>query len=366
MTDVLNSLKYPKMKKIFCLTLTLALLLMMFLPLQQSSAADPVGASYTVNGRRLSAASAGDTSDWIEIAQYTHTDGTSYSLIVRENYINTYAGSGHYGDPTWQYSPYSSPLGTNYLNSGSRVRNAINNWFNGRATGPAVDNLSANAYLRSYTVQNNAANTLGTASTAAGLTNGFSKPTTNQVRTGDDIAFALSYGEAATFLSKTHFVRSLNPQTQTSNTLAITNYGKINIPQIYGYGMWLRSPGDIATTAGGLDYTGRAFQFQIDPTTSNERGLVYPALWVQSSIFPSSDIGYVVHYYLEGTTTSVAPDKIGTGKVGSSVTESAIGVSGYSAVAQQVSQKLWLPLVMNLYSTIPRNLFQLCIQCTII
>ena len=89
MTDVLNSLKYPKMKKIFCLTLTLALLLMMFLPLQQSSAADPVGASYTVNGRRLSAASAGDTSDWIEIAQYTHTDGTSYSLIVRENYTLT-------------------------------------------------------------------------------------------------------------------------------------------------------------------------------------------------------------------------------------------------------------------------------------
>ncbi|MCL2477484.1 hypothetical protein, partial [Candidatus Bathycorpusculum sp.] len=303
------------------------------MPVQQSSAADPIGASYSVNGRRLSAALAGDNSDWIEIAQYTHTDGTSYSLIVRENYINTYAGSGRYGDPTWQYTPYSSPLSTNYLNSGCRVRNAINNWFNNRATGPAVDNLPTNAPLRSYTVQNTAANTLGTASTPAGLTNGFSKPTTTQIRTGEDIAFALSYGEAATFLSKTHFARGMNPETQTSNTFATANYGKITIPQIYGYGMWLRSPGDIANTAGCLDYTGRAFQFYIDPTTTNERGLVYPALWVQSSIFPSSDVGYVVHYYLEGTTISVAPDKTGTGKAGSSVTESAIDISGYSALA---------------------------------
>ena len=333
MVDVSNRLKYPPIKKTLCLTLTLALLLMMFLPVQQSSAADPIGASYSVNGRRLSAALAGDNSDWIEIAQYTHTDGTSYSLIVRENYINTYAGSGRYGDPTWQYTPYSSPLSTNYLNSGCRVRNAINNWFNNRATGPAVDNLPTNAPLRSYTVQNTAANTLGTASTPAGLTNGFSKPTTTQIRTGEDIAFALSYGEAATFLSKTHFARGMNPETQTSNTFATANYGKITIPQIYGYGMWLRSPGDIANTAGCLDYTGRAFQFYIDPTTTNERGLVYPALWVQSSIFPSSDVGYVVHYYLEGTTISVAPDKTGTGKAGSSVTESAIDISGYSALA---------------------------------
>jgi hypothetical protein len=336
MSDELFSLKYHKIKKVLCFTLSLALLSMLFLSIPQSFAADPIaGTSTGANGRILPASVAGDTSDWVEIAQ-----NGEYSLIVRKNYINIYAGSGHNGDPTWQYCPYSSPLVNNYLNSGCRVRNAINNWFNGRATGVA-DNLSTSATLRSYTVQNNAANTLGTCNTIASMTNGLSKPTTNQVRTGDDVAFALSYSEAAEFLSKTHDIRGANPQVQPSNTNAINNFNKIAIPQIYGYGMWLRSPGDLSYTAGELDYTGRVFQGQIDPSSNNERYLVYPALWVHSSIFPSPDVGYKVHYYLAGTTQSVAPDKIGSGKVGSYVTEYAINIPGYTAVAPtSVSQIL--------------------------
>jgi len=311
------------------LVVAFVLLAAVFLPVHQSFADSPIVSTPTsVDGRILPASIAGDTSDWVEIAR-----NGDYSLIVRKNYINLYSGSGHYGDPTWQYCAYSSPLVNNYLNSGCRVRNAINNWFNGRATGSAVDNLPTNALLRSYTVQNNAANTLGTSSNTASLTNGFSKPTTNQVRTGDDVAFALSYSEAAEFLSKTHDVRGMNPQVQPSNANSIINFNKITIPQMYGYGMWLRSPGDISYTAGELDYTGRVFQGQIDPSGNNERYLVYPALWVESSIFPGSNVGYVVHYYLTGTTISVAPDKIGSGNVGSSVTENAIDVSGYTAVA---------------------------------
>ena len=209
------------------------------------------------------------------------------------------------------------------------VRDKINAWFNGAAS-TAADNLVANARLRDYTVKNNALNIPGTASTAISLTNGFSTPTSTHMGTGNDVAFVLSYSEAAEFLSKTHDVRGMNPQVQPSNTNATNNFNKITIPQIYAYGMWLRSPGDISYTAGDLDYTGRTFQFQINPNGNNERGLVYPALWVNSSIFETS---YTVHYYLAGTTISVAADKVESGQIGSLVTENAIDVAGYNTLA---------------------------------
>jgi hypothetical protein len=41
----------------------------------------------------------------------------------------------------------------------------------------------------------------------------------------------------------------------------------------------------------------------------------------------------VVHYYLEGTLTRVANDKVAFGTTGDSVTETAIAVTGYAAVA---------------------------------
>jgi len=49
---------------------------------------------------------------------------------------------------------------------------------------------------------------------------------------------------------------------------------------------------------------------------------------------PNTDISYVVHYYLVGTTTSVAPDKtVSNQTMGISVTENAITITGYTAVA---------------------------------
>ena len=49
---------------------------------------------------------------------------------------------------------------------------------------------------------------------------------------------------------------------------------------------------------------------------------------------PNTNISYVVHYYLAGTTTSLAPDKtVGNQTMGVSITENAITITGYTAVA---------------------------------
>jgi len=229
------------------------------------------------DGEILGTDKTGDTSEWIRIA----TSG-AYSLIVRKNYISIY--NGKHGQYDWNYAAFG--LNTNYNHSENQVRPAINAWFKNAATGDK-DNLPANARLRNYTMQNNAAQKLGEGSSLAGMFNAFSKPTTTQIPSGDDVAFALSYTEAANFCSKTHDIRPItdNLEVKPSAAQAIFNFGRLNIPQVYEYGMWLRTPGDISGTAGALDYTGRAFQFHISPSTSNERGLVYPALWVKSTIF---------------------------------------------------------------------------------
>ena len=200
------------------------LLTSVFFSIPPSSADSPTGTTPTgVTGATLSPSITGDTSDWIEIARQNE-----YSLIVRKNYINIYSGSGHYGDPIWQYCPYSTTLNNNYNDNSCNVRDAINNWFNGHAYGSAVDNLPANARLRDYTVHNTATSTLGTSNEIESQTNGFSQPTTNQAKTGHDLAFALSYSEVAKFLSKTHDVQGMNPQIQPSNPIAIANFDKIS------------------------------------------------------------------------------------------------------------------------------------------
>jgi uncharacterized repeat protein (TIGR02543 family)/LPXTG-motif cell wall-anchored protein len=55
---------------------------------------------------------------------------------------------------------------------------------------------------------------------------------------------------------------------------------------------------------------------------------------------------YTVHYYLQGTATSVAPDKNGTGVTAQVVTESAVSVEGYTPVAP-ASQDLTLTAGTN-------------------
>ena len=228
-------------------------------------------------GRELTPDQTGDTVNWIEIATWG-----SYSLIVRKSYLNVYEGSGHYGQHSWQVIHFGA--NTNY--KGSTLQSRINSWFKTNTTVANGDNLAASARLRSYTMQNDAVDKLGAGSSLAGMTNAFSKPSSYQVGDGDNVAFALSYTEAASFCSITHDIRPVinNLEMQPSSNAAKANYGRLSIPQEYLYFAWLRTPGDISGTAGVLDYTGRAFQMY----AASDSGLVYPALWVRSTIFTDS------------------------------------------------------------------------------
>ena len=235
-----------------------------------------------VVGKTLPPSKSGDSVDWIEIARYGE-----YSLIYRTRYLNIMTASYAVRDvPEQQYIPYGSTATPPDYNP-SFVRNFTNDWFN-NSQSPApnnADRLPSNARLRDYTMQNSALTVKGTASTAAALNNGFSLPSNTQLRTGNDVAFALSYGESANFVSKTHYIRLGNPDTRASNSIAIDNFARITLPPDNGtirYGAWLRSSGDNNTTMGALENNGRAFQYN---TSGDEHGLVQPALWVRSTIF---------------------------------------------------------------------------------
>jgi hypothetical protein len=241
------------------------------------------------DGRILTPDLTGDICDWVEIAQID-----DFSLIVRKNFINTYHNAVMYGaivrdDPAWQYTNgfgKTNGSANEYMRSG--VRDKVNQWFNRTAPGDA-DKLPADARMRDFVAQTTTKYHLGSSTTNLALVNGFNKPTFYNAGIGNDVAFALSFGEAANFVSKSHFLRgpiAHNPATP----LAIANFNKLSIPKLYSYGMWLRSPGDITGTAGFLESdfhaaTGaRVFQAGVN-NTENVKGLVYPALWVGSGIF---------------------------------------------------------------------------------
>ncbi|MCL1808389.1 MAG: Ig-like domain-containing protein [Clostridiales bacterium] len=218
-------------------------------------------------GRELGTDKTGDTVKWIEIA----TNG-DYSLIMRSDFINV--NPNNKGKAEWQGIMYGS--NNNYKGSNLQVK--INEWFNGNST---VENLSSNARLRSFTVSNNASTVLGSgASDTGGLTDGFSKPTTQKVGVGSDIAFALSFTEAANFVSKTYNV-TLGGGNNPSSSAAVSNFGKLVQYSATDY-LWLRSPGTNSFTATAMQHdAGRAFQMAIGTNPY----LVYPALWVETAVF---------------------------------------------------------------------------------
>ncbi|MCL2863110.1 MAG: InlB B-repeat-containing protein, partial [Methanimicrococcus sp.] len=268
-----------------------------------------------VDGAILSPIVTGDTVDWVEIARYNDSTG-NYSLIVRTTYLTV--RSNNQDEPEFQYTQYSSDDTINY--SQSYVRRFINEWFNG---GARADELPANARLRDFTMESNAKKVLGTSLTEEALADGFSTPTFNQARTGEDVAFALSYSETAEFLSKIYFLRD-QTQTMYSNDIASANFDKITLPKSEHSCMWLRTAGDTNNFAGSLSYMGYAFQDYNGPQTN---GYVYPALWVRTSLF---DTSYTVHYYLYGTDVSVKADKEMTNQtIGQSITEEAAKIPGY-------------------------------------
>ena len=219
------------------------------------------------NGKTLTPDKSGDTVDWIEIAR-----NGDYSLIVRTDFINI--TENHFGEAQWQ----GDHFGSNNSYQGSYPQIRINDWFNGRSS---VENLDAEARLRSFTVSNNASSVLGTGSSdEGGLTNGYSKPTNYQTGAGNDVAFALSFTEAANFISKEYNV-TLGGGVAPSSQLAISNFNRLKqySPTV---SLWLRSPGTNDATATELRHgDGRAFQINTGTATA----LVYPALWVHNSIF---------------------------------------------------------------------------------
>ena len=266
-----------------------------------------------VNGRTLPPSKSGDKVDWIEIARY----GGS-SLIFRTSYLNIQPGIGYYGKPEWQDTDFHA---SNNIYSTSILRKAINAWFNCDA--PAVpgigevDNLPLTARMRKYTMANDAASIPGTSSTTAAITNGFSKPNSNKITIGDDVAFPLSFSESVNFCSLTYHNFDANPQVQTSNSIARANYVKVSMLQSYYYGLWLRSAGTSSYTAGCLSNNtvdnGRAFQAQVSSRGYGEYMLTYPALWVDSSIFDEDS--YKLYYNANGGTGAPSPQDVPTNTI---------------------------------------------------
>jgi hypothetical protein len=289
-----------KKKNIFAITLVVALLVSVFMQIPTALSTDTVVA---INGQTLPAAKVNDTSDWIEIAK-----SGEYSLILRKDNL-----------PCSQI-----PFANNYVSyPSSAARTFVNNWFK--------NTLSSNSILRDFTVKNDALNNLGYFGATG---SGISKPTPTSARTGDDVAFLLSFAEAALYCSKQYATSTTN--WINSPSVAQSNYGKLNIPSGQQNDFWwLRSPGATSTSTSSVGSHSPAMANLVyQSSTIGGYPYIRPALWVHSSIFSNTDIRYVVHYYLAGTTTKVAPDKIVSGKtLGASITEYAISVSDYSAIA---------------------------------
>lgn len=274
-------------------------------PLPAASASS--GTPNPIAGRILTTDMSGDNANWVEIAQYG-----DYSLIVRTKYINWYPGAGYYGNYDWQYITY----GANTSYTSSNVYKRLKEWFCGSASSYG-DNLKSDARLRKFTMENNAKYAIGTSSTKASLTNGFSNPIPVQRPWGDDIAFALSYSESVAYISYMAFIRDMDPNNQNfySNASAQANYMQLasQFPTSSTEktrGMWLRSPGDLPNTAGALasvklsnSLAGRAFQYWINTTYANEYGYIYPALWVNSGVFLKDTYPITVNYYKDSVAS---------------------------------------------------------------
>ena len=236
------------------------------------SAAYAADAPVPVDGRILPMARTGDSSDWIEIAQYS-----GYSLIIRRKPINN------------SLDQYNTSLVNSY--SASLCRKEINNWYN--------KTLSATAKLRDFAVTSTAMSQLGTYGSIP--VDGISMPLGGQSKTGDDIAFALSNCEAI-FYCSTQYIDQWTPaKVIPSSTIAYNNYHKLQpsfttkdmTPAAY----WLRSPGAVYYAAGCVAYTGGAplpyYPYSYEQacgraashTVIGTYGYYRPAIWVGSGIF---------------------------------------------------------------------------------
>jgi len=253
-------------------------------------AAQPIVASASsqlpvaVEGRMLESSEAGDTSAWIEIARYG-----DYSLIIRQTPLTS--------NTTW----YFNMIG-NSAYSNSLPRKEFNTWYSSK--------LPVNAKLRSFAVTNNAMSNLGTFGTTA--VDGISRPLGVTAPFGNDVAFALSFYEAASYCSTQYAAQQIagSPVTRASSKEATNNYNRL-LPTFTGASQtpayWLRTPGQLnqyaccVVYAGGtpVDLTkGCVYQQQIMGNYGHYR----PAMWVGSGIFQETGTIIVKHVNIADNT----------------------------------------------------------------
>ena len=276
----------PSVKKILALVMTTVLLVTLCSPMQTSSAAEPVisGGPIPVDGRILPMDKAGDTSAWIEIAQYGN-----YSLILRQTPL------------TNSLTTYSASVSNNTY-ADSIARKEVNNWYKNK--------LSSSSRLRSFAVMNNVMAHLGSYGTF--FVDGISQPIlTSQEPKGDDIAFLLSFCEAAFYCSTQYHLDWGVTTLKSSSKEAYNNYYKL-LPRDAGIDIspayWLRSPSKVYYAAGCVAYqggqpydltNGRVMSHTVIGTYGHYR----PALWVDSDIFePDKATIKVINYDITDDT----------------------------------------------------------------
>ena len=209
------------------------------------------------NGRKLTATQAGDTSEWIEIA----TNG-GYSLILRVTKLQ---------DSQFRAS------GNAY--AGSQAQNLINAWY--------YWDVPPTAPIRAKAMQNDVMSKCGTEATFGDRSNsaGRSVPKTTkppQTESGTkDIAFLLSFQEAALYCSDTWYSTAAGG-AQPSTSFAKANWNALGADK--GASWWLRSPGQKIESLESVSYV--LSNGGIGSSIVSGSYALRPALWVESSIFP--------------------------------------------------------------------------------
>jgi hypothetical protein len=210
-------------------------------------------------GRTLSQDKTGDTSDWVEIAT-----NSIYSLIVRKDLARMGSVAG------FKFNSIVT-AGNNYV--GSVIQGNVNAWF----TNSGSNGLANDARLRRFTVENNATAKLGVYQ-SLDAAEGFSAPTSTVNGNADNVAFLLSFQEAASFVSWSWYSGSA-PST-TSAAQAIANWQKLNHNNDSNNQnrTWLR-------TAASDGASQLSFQGEVGSSPVNTSFGMRPALWVKTAVF---------------------------------------------------------------------------------
>ena len=247
--------------------------------------------------RMIPAEWVGDTSHWLEVA-HTTVDGENFSLLVRNDSI----GFSRFDEtsPAWQ---------------SSQARARVNEWM--QNTSDTADNLARDARVRQFTVQNNSLTSLGfpvplpdspPSEDAYGRFDGaFSHPLpvfASGISGSEDIAFLLSVGEAARFISTTW--QDINGSANNSNPLARQNWDNLALDVANHRSWWLRtsffeSSGCMVANNGSVG-SGSS----IGGTNYNP---LRPAVWVHASFFeegnpPPPPLEPTIYIYPESASGS--------------------------------------------------------------